>query len=225
MTNAANPSFLDAQALLRQLKVFEGDLQPFDVTCAPDDPFMLFDAWFRAAIAGGAVEPHAMTLSTVDEAGWPSSRTLILKDFDDNGLFFASSAASRKGAEIAAQPRAALNFYWREFGRQIRVRGEVTPCGAERSRKDFAARSIEARAEALLGRQSQRLNDRNDWEQAINAARQRMDEEPSVIAKDWTLYVLRPREFEFWQADRGRRHDRLQYMRNGDAWSHQMLWP
>lgn len=215
----------DACRVVRQLKVFQGELAFFDIEQAPEDPLLLFDQWFRDAVKHGAIEPHAMTLSTIDEEGWPSSRTLILKDFDRQGLYFASSANSRKGAELASLPRAALNFYWREFGRQIRVRGTVTPCNPQRSVADFRARSAEARAESLLGKQSQPLESWSDWEEAIELARQRQEKDPSLVAADWTLYLVEPIEIEFWQADRNRKHARLKYARMASTWSKQMLWP
>lgn len=225
MTDTEDISPRDASRLVRQLKVFQGELAFFDIEQAPEDPLLLFDQWFRDAVKNGAVEPHAMTLSTIDENGWPSSRTLILKDFDRQRLYFASSAVSRKGAELAASPRAALNFYWREFGRQIRVRGKVAPCDPQRSVADFRARSAEARAESLLGKQSQPLKSWGDWEKAIALARRRQEEDPSLVPADWTLYMVEPIEIEFWQADRNRKHARLNYAHTASTWSKQMLWP
>ncbi len=215
----------EPRQLLRTLKVFESDLKTFDTESAPDEPMQLFDEWFRAAVQDRTVEPHAMTLATVDVDGRPSVRTLILKNFDAQGLYFATSSRSRKAAELSAQPRAALNFYWRESGRQIRVGGDVSRCSAESSAADFVARSAEARAEALLGRQSQPLRQGQDWEEAIAVSRQQLQNEPGAIAPDWALYLVRPTEFEFWQADPARRHERLQYLRTATGWSRQMLWP
>lgn len=214
-----------AHVLLRTLKVFEGTLRPFDTASAPDHPMHLFDQWFRSAVEEGAVEPHAMTLGTIDARGRPSLRTLILKDYDDGALYFASGGGSRKGRELAAQPGAALNFYWREFGRQIRVCGTVSASSRERSGRDFAARSFEARAEAMLGRQSQPMGDWREWEAAIAASRQALEGDPMRTAPDWTLYALVPEQIEFWQADRARRHERLQYETSADGWTRQMLWP
>lgn len=219
------PGTPDARELLRTLKVFEGALRPFDTASAPARPMPLFDEWFRAAVAQGVVEPHAMTLGTVDAQGRPSLRTLILKDYDEDALYFASSAGSRKGRELSARSAAALNFYWRESGRQIRVEGRVSPCTPERSGRDFAARSFDARAEAMLGRQSQPLQDWREWEEAITASRQRLDTDPALTSPDWTLYALVPDQIEFWQADRGRRHERLEYRRSAEEWTRQLLWP
>jgi pyridoxamine 5'-phosphate oxidase len=215
----------DARELLRTLKVFDGALKPFDTAAAPQDPMQLFNEWFRGAVQEGATEPHAMTLGTVDADGGPDLRTLILKDYDADALYFSSGARSRKGKELAAQPLAALNFYWREFGRQIRVRGKVTPCSAEHSGRDFIARTLDARAEAMLGKQSQPLGDWSEWDSAIAGSHKNLADNPHLVSVDWTLFALRPTEFEFWQADRSRRHERLQYLRSGEVWHRQMLWP
>jgi len=223
--NATAGAAAEARQLLRTLKVFEGALKAFDIQAAPQDPMRLFDDWFRDAVRERNVEPHAMTLASVDAQGCPSVRTLILKDYDASGLYFASSARSRKASELAQRPRVALNFYWRESGRQIRIGGAVLRCSAQQSAADFAARSADARAEAMLGRQSQPLQRWQDWEDAIGVARRQLQDEPDCVAPDWALYLVRPDEIEFWQADRSRRHERLQYLRENDGWVRQMLWP
>lgn len=127
--------------LLRRLSVFDTDLPGL----APADPVTLFTEWLAAAVTAGIPEPHAMSLATADADGRPSSRVLICKDVEPQGCwFFASSSTSRKGRELAAQPHAALGFYWPGQGRQIRIRGRVTPASPERSAADFLARPAPA---------------------------------------------------------------------------------
>src|SRR3981081_4503344 len=139
--------------LLRAIPVFAGNLPGFDPEAAPGDPVPLFVQWLAAAVGGRVPEPHAMTLSTVDQQGRPSSRVLVCRDVDAAGSwYFASTAASRKGRELRDNPHAALTFYWPQQGRQIRLRGTAAPAGAERSAADFLARSPQARAESLTGR-------------------------------------------------------------------------
>lgn len=212
--------------LLRGLAVFDTELPEFDTGAAPPEPVALFAEWLVAAVDAGVREPHAMSLATADAEGRPSSRMLICKDLDPDGIwYFATSAGSRKGRELAATPHAALNFYWPEQGRQIRVRGPVVPAGAERGAADFLARSPAARAEALAGRQSQVLDGPADLETALRTARDRIEADPGTVAPDWTLYGVHAGEVEFWQADRDRRHVRLRYTREDAGWARHRLWP
>ncbi|WP_306327502.1 pyridoxine/pyridoxamine 5'-phosphate oxidase [Streptomyces venezuelae] len=144
---------------LRDIEVFARPLPVLDPEQAPAEPSALFLAWLTEAVEAGVPDPHAMTLSTVDEAGDPDARVLILKNADGSGFQFAAHAASPKGGQLAGAPRAALTFYGAEFGRQVRVRGAVVPDTRERSAADFLARGATARAESLHGRQSRHLTD------------------------------------------------------------------
>ena len=212
--------------LLRSILVVTGSLPRFDAEAAPEDPVPLFAGWLATAIDGQVPEPHAMTLSTVDQEGRPSSRVLVCRDVDAVGAwYFASGAASPKGRELRANPHAALTFYWPQHGRQIRVRGTVTPAGPERSAADFLARSPESRAESLTGRQSEVLADPAEMEVALQEARARIAAARDLVATDWTLYALTADQVEFWQADEQRRHTRLLYKRVGPAWTRFRLWP
>jgi pyridoxamine 5'-phosphate oxidase len=130
---------------LRALKVLQGPFLPFDIESAPDDPTLLFLHWLETAIAHEVPEPHAMTLSTADQDGFPDARVLILKNVDSLGFHFAISAASRKGRQLSARPQAALTFYWQKLARQIRVRGVVVDLGPEASAADFAAARAQRR--------------------------------------------------------------------------------
>jgi len=197
----------------------------FDVSKVPAHPAELFLEWIEAAILAGVREPHAMTLSTVDEHGRPSSRVLILKGLGDGRWEFASSRLSRKGGELQQSPWAALSFYWSEQGRQVRVRGQVLPAGPQRSAADFLARSPAARAEALAGTQSEVLDDPQDLAAALDGAAARLQREPETVSEDWTLYGLAADEVEFWQADRERRHVRLRYLLRNGVWTRERLWP
>ncbi len=215
----------DLRARLRSLKVFEGQLPEFAVAGAPAHPADLFLEWLLAAIEAGVCEPHAMTLATVDEQGRPNSRVLILKGLGDGRWEFATSSLSRKGRELGQSSWAALSFYWREQGRQVRVRGRVLPAGPQRSGADFLARSPAARAEALAGTQSEVLDDPGELEDAVARAARELGSDPGLVSAEWTLYGLVPEEVEFWQADRERRHTRLRYHLRDGAWLREQLWP
>jgi pyridoxamine 5'-phosphate oxidase len=211
---------------LRALEVFPAELPGFDTRAAPDDPVPLFLSWLTDAIRDKVPGPHAMTLATADRLGNVSSRVLLCKDVDQQGRwYFASSAGSRKGRELAARPRAALSFYWPQQGRQVRVAGTAAPAGSQASAADFLARSPASRAEALTGRQSEPLDDAAELDEALRGAQAQIAADPVLVAPDWTLYALSADEVEFWQADHQRRHIRLQYQRSAGTWTHHMLWP
>ena len=125
---------------LRALPDFPEDLPDFDPETAPPDPAELFRQWLREALAAGEPQPHACSLATVGADGQPSSRMLILKNIDQDGWHVATSRTSRKGRELAANPKAALNFYWPSQGRQVRVAGGVMELSAEASAADWQAR-------------------------------------------------------------------------------------
>ena len=215
----------ELRARLRDLEVFEGKLAHFDVSEAPAHPAELFRRWLEEAIEAGVREPHAMTLSTVDHEGRPSSRVLILKGLGDGRWEFATSRSSRKGRELEGNGWGALGFYWSEQGRQVRVRGRVLAAGTDRSTADFLARSRGARAEALAGTQSEVLSDPADLEEALREAGELVEREPGVVAEEWTVYGLAADEVEFWQAHPERRHVRLRYLLREGVWIREQLWP
>jgi pyridoxamine 5'-phosphate oxidase len=215
------------RAWLRGLQVFAGPLPEFDPDNTPADPVELFLDWLRAAVAAGVPDAHAMTLSTVGEDGGPDARVLILKNVDEAGWQFASHAGSPKGRQLAHRPRAALSFYWPLQGRQVRMRGTVEPAPPEQSAADLLARSPSARAEVLLGRQSEHVESTRERERAYGQALARIESDPGLVSPEWTLYTLVPAQVEFWQADKGRVHKRLRYERSGTSnrWQRHMLWP
>ncbi|NEA99089.1 pyridoxal 5'-phosphate synthase [Streptomyces sp. SID13726] len=212
---------------LRGLEVFAGPLAEFDPAGAPADPVELFLDWLREAVAAGVPDAHAMTLSTVGEDGGPDARVLILKNVDGDGWQFAAHAGSPKGRQLADRPRAALTFYWPRLGRQVRVRGAVEPASPEQSAADLLARAPSARAEVLLGRQSEPLESPEERDRVFRTALARIEAEPELVSPEWTLYTLVPGRVEFWQADKGRLHHRLRYERpdRDTAWQRHRLWP
>jgi pyridoxamine 5'-phosphate oxidase len=215
----------ELRAQLRELDVFEGEMPHFDVLRAPVHPAELFLRWLQEAIEAEVREPHAMTLSTVDDNGRPSSRVLILKGLSDGRWEFATSRRSRKGKELHGNGWAAMNFYWSKLGRQVSIRGRVLASGADRSAADFLARSDGARREALAGIQSEVLHDPGDLEEALREAGALIEREPDAIAQEWTVYGLAADEIEFWQAHSQRRHARLRYLLREGSWTREQLWP
>ncbi|HEY1822216.1 MAG TPA: pyridoxal 5'-phosphate synthase [Trebonia sp.] len=220
------PSMREMRETLRGLAVFPADLPEFDVRAAPDDPVTLFLTWLAEAVRDKILGPHAMTLATADDAGRVSSRVLICKDVDEEGRwYFASDAVSVKGRDLAVNPRAAASFYWPQHGRQVRISGAAASAGSEASAADFLARPPASRAAALVGRQSERLGDPAELDEAFRRSQAEVDAGPALIAPGWTLYALSADTVEFWQADHQRRHIRLQYERTAGPWVSRLLWP
>ncbi|WP_137988745.1 pyridoxine/pyridoxamine 5'-phosphate oxidase [Streptomyces vilmorinianum] len=215
----------DFDHALRSLRVWDTELPVFDPRTAPADPLPLFHDWFVAAARAGQIEPHTMSLATVDEDGRPDVRTVMLHDADERGWHFASHATSAKGRQLAARPDAALHFYWPAQGRQVRVRGRVTTGTPEEAYADLHARTTGALASALVGRQSEVLGSREELAASSAVAWERASTDPDAHAKTWTLYVLEPAEVEFFQGDEQRRHVRLRYRRETTTWVRELLWP
>lgn len=210
---------------LRKLKVLSGPYKSFDVCNLPSHPVELFLSWLNQAIESNEIEPHAMTLSTVDHEGFPDARVLILKNVQDNQFYFASSSESRKGEQLKFNPLAALTFYWPTLGKQIRIRGTVQQMGTEVNAEDFLARSIGARAIALTGKQSKALIEGENIEDTIQEMKKKIEQNPDVVSPDWTLYSVSAKEIEFWQGDEERKHTRIQYTFQEDKWVIKQLWP
>ncbi len=211
--------------LLRSLKSLAGPFPDFHNEDLTDNPTDLFLQWLHLAIEEGVHEPHAMTLSTVDENGAPDARVLILKDVSRNEWYFSTSSTSRKGEQLESNQKVALTFYWPEMGRQVRIRGTASEMATEENSKDFLERSSEARALALLGKQSKEMIQREDLDEALLEANDWLKQNPNMVSPNWKLFAVLADEVEFWQGDPGRKHIRVQYLRNGDHWNHRLLWP
>ena len=190
----------------------------------PADPLGLLREWLDSAALRGTREPFAAVLATADEAGRPSTRVLLVKEFDGRGLVFTSSSASRKGTELAARPWASMTFYWRETLQQLTVAGPVEVLAAEISDQYFAARPATARAASAASAQSRTLTD----EAGLHARARYLLADADEIRRpaDWTGYRLLPESLEFWYGSPDRLHRRLRYdLTNGADWAWQRLQP
>ena len=187
------------------------------------DPVERFRAWFEEARAAGAEVPEAMTLATADAHGRPSARMVLLKGVDERGFSFFTGYESRKGRELAENPRAALVFYWRELGRQVRVEGRVTRLPAEESDAYWETRPVRSRAAAAASRQSEPTESRAGLEAEFE--RQLAAGEPPRPER-WGGYVLEPETIELWQHRDDRLHERLRFTRaRGGGWRDELLQP
>lgn len=190
------------------------------------DAITQFRAWFDEALAAEIPDVNAMLLATATPDGRPSARVVLLKGLDERGFVFFTDYGSRKGRELAANPRAALTFYWPALHRQVRVEGDVTRLPAEESDAYFDSRPVEARYSAASSRQSEPVRDRAALEAAVRESRARFPDGDVPRPERWGGYVVSPAVVEFWQGRPGRLHDRLRYTRTPDGgWRIERLSP
>lgn len=211
--------------LLRSLPALTGDLPEVDPYGLPADPVQAFEAWFADAVAAGVPEPHSVLLATADADGTPSARVVLLTDVVDGAWVFATDARTAKSRELAANPRAALTFYWQPLGRQVRVTGRARALDAAACAADFLRRSPSSRAASLASRPGDPLASAGELADAVLEARVRVDREPGLVLPTWQLWAVRPEEVELWQGVSDRTHLRVRYTRAGDRWDRRLDWP
>jgi pyridoxamine 5'-phosphate oxidase len=189
------------------------------------DPVRQFTVWLEQAIAAQVIEPTAMTLATATADGAPSARMVLLKGVDERGFAFYTDYRSRKGSELAANPRAALVFWWGELERQVRITGHVTRVTSEESEAYYRSRPIKSRLGAWASVQSRVLESREQLEAQLHEVTERFAGEPP-LPPHWGGFRVRHEEVEFWQGRRSRLHDRIVYRRGaGDGWTIARLSP
>ena len=189
------------------------------------NPIAQFQKWFEEAVQAEILEPNAMTLSTVDGEGQPSSRTVLMKGVDARGFSFFTNYESRKGRELAANPRAALTFFWAGLERQVNVRGIVSRLSKEESEAYFAVRPVGSQLGAWVSKQSTVVPGREYLEKRLEEVKTQFGETKAPMPPYWGGYVLAPAAVEFWQGRPNRLHDRMRYARRGDVWSIERLSP
>jgi pyridoxamine 5'-phosphate oxidase len=199
-------------------------LGSLDVADANRDPIRQFEAWFAQAVEAKLPEPNTMTLATVDSRGHPSARIVLIKGVDERGFVFFTNYASRKGREIADNPRASLLFYWIELERQVRIEGTVVKTSADESDAYFASRPLGSRIGAWASEQSQVIESRTLLEAREREISARYGDNPPR-PPHWGGFRLVPDAIEFWQGRPSRLHDRLLYTRNRDTWDIVRLSP
>ena len=189
------------------------------------DPVVQFGRWFEQAEQAGLLEPTAMTLATATPDGRPSARMVLLRGFDERGFCFYTNHESRKGVELAANPRAALVFWWGELERQVRIEGPVAPTSRAESEAYFHSRPPGSQLSAAASPQSRVIQDRAVLERRVAELATGSAAGQVPLPDFWGGYRLTHEVVEFWQGRPNRLHDRLRYRRAGDGWKIERLAP
>jgi pyridoxamine 5'-phosphate oxidase len=190
------------------------------------DPLRQYMVWFAEAETAGVRMPEAAAVATASADGAPSVRMVLVKGFDERGFVFYSGYASRKGRELAANPRAALLFHWDPLGRQVRIEGPVAHTSVEESAAYVRERPRASQLSALASPQSQTIDSRQELERRVAELDQRHRGGDLPLPSDWGGFRLAAETFEFWQQRQDRLHDRLRYRRDDDTrWVIERLAP
>ena len=190
-----------------------------------DDPFALFAAWYEEARGTEPNDSNAVALATADADGRPSVRMVLLKGFDERGFVFYTNRESRKAADLAANPHAALLFHWKSLRRQIRIEGAVSFASNVESDAYFATRSRDSQLGAWASDQSRPLDKRATFEARFADMQARFEGQDVPRPPHWGGYRITPDRIEFWQDRAHRLHERRLFERDGGGWREGLLYP
>ncbi|MCH9005194.1 MAG: pyridoxamine 5'-phosphate oxidase [Proteobacteria bacterium] len=191
-----------------------------------DNPIVQFEDWFRYACETVPMDPNALSIATVDDQNRPSSRTVLLKYFDDRGFVFFTNYESDKAVHIDANPNVALLFFWSDAARQVKIRGRAERISAKETLKYFMSRPRGSQIGAWVSAQSSVISSRSLLEIKFQEIKQKFSKKEIPLPSFWGGYRVVPEEIEFWQGRRNRLHDRFQYTKQDDgSWAIARLAP
>ena len=190
-----------------------------------ESPTDMFRAWFEKVENLKNIEVNAMTLATSSKKGEPSSRVVLLKDYDENGFVFYTNYNSEKGNQIEQNPYGSLTFHWNQLERQIRIRGKIRKISRDKSKKYFNSRPRLSQISVLASKQSDILENRIELEERFIDIEKKYKGKEIPCPDYWGGYRLEHRKVEFWQGRRDRMHDRFVYTKHGTTWQTDRLSP
>lgn len=211
------PSLADLRQEYTFAGLTEADLDP--------SPFTQFARWFEQALQAEVPEPTGMTLSTVNDVGQPSARVVLLKGFDEHGFVFFTNYDGKKGRDLAANPQAAISFWWSQLQRQVRIEGTVEKLTDAESDEYFATRPLGSQIGAWASEQSKVITGREELQARVQEIEKRFTDGQIPRPPFWGGYRLRPTMVEFWQGRPSRLHDRLRYRLHQGQWMIERLSP
>ena len=201
------------------------DISGLDRKDLLESPTEMFRNWFEKIEEYDTLEPNAMTLATASNAGKPTSRIVLLKEYDEKGFTFYTNYESTKGVQIESNPYGSLTFNWHPLERQIRIRGKIRRISPDKSKKYFASRPRLSQISVLASKQSSSVENRAELEELFKRYEDKYENKEIPMPAYWGGYRLEHKEIEFCQGRRDRMHDRFVYTRHGTTWKIERLAP
>ncbi|SES79081.1 pyridoxamine 5'-phosphate oxidase [Thalassotalea agarivorans] len=183
-----------------------------------DDPFELFGKWFEDAKKSGILLPEAMSVATVSEQGQPSTRMVLLKEWDQSGFVFYTNYGSRKCQDMTHNGKIALLFHWGVLQRQVRIEGVVEKVSAEQSKAYFDSRDRGSKIGAWASKQSEKVASKEELAQRVKEYEEAFKGQEVPYPEFWGGWRIKPHMIEFWQGRASRLHDRLCFEKHDDVW-------
>ena len=201
------------------------DISGLDRKDLLESPTEMFRNWFEKIEEYDTLEPNAMTLATASNAGKPTSRIVLLKEYDEKGFTFYTNYESTKGVQIESNPYGSLTFNWHPLERQIRIRGKIRRISPDKSKKYFASRPRLSQISVLASKQSTTVENRAELELLFKKYEDKYEDKEIPMPDYWGGYRLEHKEIEFWQGRDNRLHDRILYKKENNIWNHVRLSP
>lgn len=189
------------------------------------EPFELFNQWFEDANKSGILLPESMSVSSCNADGQPSSRMVLLKEFDQQGFVFYTNYGSRKSHELAENQKVALLFHWNVLQRQVRIEGTVEKVSAAQSANYFHSRDRGSQIGAWASKQSQKLTHENELKERVAHFNHKFSDKDVPLPEFWGGWRVKPKYIEFWQGRASRLHDRLCFEKQENDWQQFKLHP
>lgn len=190
------------------------------------NPFDLFKIWMKEAEKNEPNDPNAFNVATVDSAGQPDNRVVLLKGLTDKSFIFYTNLESKKGRDLRHNPKASMCFHWKSLLRQVRIQGSVELVDSKTADDYYNSRAYESRIGAWASSQSEVMKHRDEFEEKIEEFKKKYPDENKVPRPSyWSGWALTPYKIEFWKDVKNRLHQRLCYSRIGDSWSKEILYP